>query len=621
MTHTRSGARFIRAVLGDESALSYAAWIEANDQLTPADRAAIADHIGRMAAPPLISVVMPVYAVEPRLLTAAIASVQAQLYPHWELCLADDASPGDSLWNLLTEAAARDSRIKVIRRAENGHICAATNSALALARGDFVALMDHDDILAERALYEVAAELERRPDADIVYSDEDKIDEAGRRFGPYFKTGWNPELAMRQNMVSHLGVYRRSLVEAVGGLRVGFEGSQDWDLTLRVAEQTKPSRIRHIPWPLYHWRQGGAGSFSERQLARCAASARRAVEEHLARTGRAAKVTFRSRGGAWLEVRPAVPDPRPSVTVIIPTRDRARLLARSVEGVLRQTRYPDLELIVVDNGSVEPATAALFARLRADPRVLILDAPGPFNFSRLNNLAAAKARGEVLVLLNNDISMPDDEWLDALMAHAVRPSVGAVGARLLFPNGAVQHAGVILGVGSDVPVAAHLGYGQARRSAGYFDHLKMTRNVSAVTAACLAVRKSVYEEVGGFDEQNLAVAFNDVDFCLKLRDRGYDVIWTAQAELIHHESASRGVDAEGEAHARFQREVAIMRARWGPVLDDDPFYGPNFDRHATDYRLAERSRRPKPWAPAEAPAVAPAAATEAPSAASSGSPR
>ena len=581
----------------EQTPMDYQVWAEAHDTLSGADRTAIRAHIQRLKRRPLISVVMPAYETDEAWLKAAIASVEAQLYPHWELCVADDASPSPHVWRVLQEAAARDPRVKVVRRETNGHISAATNSALALASGEFVALMDHDDILPEHALYEVAVELDAHPDADLVYSDEDKIDETGARYGGYFKTDWNAELLLTQNMVSHLGVYRRSLVEQVGGLRVGFEGSQDYDLALRVSEATTPERIRHIPAVLYHWRQPmAAASFSQGAMDRCAESALKAVAEHLARTGQAgATVERQADAPAWLQVRRPLPDPAPLVSIIVPTRDRWMLLAACAEGVLTKTDYPNLEFIVVDNGSVEPATETLFQTLSADPRVRILRRPGPFNYSALNNDAAEAARGEILVLLNNDIEVIESHWLAEMVSQAVRPNVGAVGARLLYPDGSLQHGGVILGVGRDTRVAGHIHPGAAREDNGYFGCLHVARNVSAVTAACLAMRKSVFDEVGGLDADHLPVAFNDVDLCLKVREAGYDIVWTPHAELYHMESASRGSDARPEQAARARREIAWMRERWGATLDHDPFYGPNFDHLYGDCRPASPPRRIKPW--------------------------
>jgi GT2 family glycosyltransferase len=274
------------------------------------------------------------------------------------------------------------------------------------------------------------------------------------------------------------------------------------------------------------------------------------------------------------------------VSIIVPTRDRAELLAECADGILRRTGHQPLELLIVDNGSVEAKTLTLFERLGADPRVRVLPAPGPFNFAALNNQAVAEARGEILVLMNNDVAVIGADWLDELVSQAVRPNVGAVGCKLLFPDGRLQHGGIILGVGGTPPVAGHLCLGARPGETGYYGHLAMARNVSAVTAACMALRREVYAEVGGMDAANLAVAFNDVDLCLKIRAAGYDVVWTPFAELHHHESASRGNDLAPAAAERFRREAQVMRARWGELLDNDPFYGPNFDRAHGDYRLA-----------------------------------
>ena len=592
-------SRFIKAVLEEHylTAYEYDRWIADHDTLSDADRAGIADHIARMASPPTLSVVMPAYDTDERLLREAIASVRAQLYPHWELCVADDASPGDRVWSILQAAAAEDPRIRIVRRETNGHISAASNSALALATGEFVALMDHDDLLAEQALYEMAAEIEAHPDAELIYSDEDKIDEAGHRFDPHFKTGWNPELLLGQNMVKHLAVIRRDLLTRLGGLREGFEGSQDFDLALRAAEAIPASRIRHVPAILYHWRQRTeAGSFSETELERCRDAARRAVAEHLARTGAAgAVVEPLANAPAYLNVKRALPAPAPLVSIIVPTRDRPELLKRCIEGVLKRTKYKPFELIIVDNDSVEPATHALFRKFARDRRVRILPAPGPFNYSAINNMAVAQARGEILLLLNNDVTVMEPGWLSEMVAQAARPEVGAVGAALLYEDGRVQHGGVVLGVGADEPVAGHLYAGARSMEKSYFNHLRLARTVSAVTAACLAMRKSVFLEAGGFDEQNLAVAFNDVDLCLKIGALGYQLIWTPRATLTHLESASRGADTEPVAADRFRAEVAYMRRRWGPVLDADPFYGPNFDKTHVDYRLASPPGRVRPW--------------------------
>ena len=593
-----AGARLIRSVLEPHALdpTAYARWIARCDTLTEADLAAARDLAGRLAETgPLISVVIPVFDPDPAHLEAAIASVEAQVWPKWELCLADDASPGGAAWARLEAAAAADPRIRIVRRAMNGHISAATNSALALAKGDFVAFMDQDDLIPPHALLEVAAELVRHPETDLIYTDEDKIDGRGRRVEPHFKTGWDPELMLAQNMASHLTVIRRSRVVEAGGLREGLEGAQDWDLVLRVAQAAGPGRIRHIPAVLYHWRQSGQASFSETAMARCRAAAERAVNDHLAATGEAARARAATEGPAWLEITRDLPGPAPQVSVIVPTRDRGDLLAACAEGVLSRTDWPDLELLVVDNDSAEPATKALFARLTADPRVRILPAPGPFNYSAINNAAVREARGELLVFLNNDVEVRDSGWLKALAAQALRPEVGAAGALLRFPDGRVQHAGVALGIGA-AGVAGALGVGAGPQDPGPSNRLRTARGVSAVTAACLAVRREVFAGAGGFDAEHLPVAFNDIDLCLKIRALGLQVIWTPQADLIHRESASRGSDLEARHAERFAREAAWMRTRWGGVLKADPFYGLNMDLSGGDWRPADPPRRRRPWA-------------------------
>ncbi|MEW5686277.1 MAG: glycosyltransferase family 2 protein [Pseudomonadota bacterium] len=596
---TAWGERFVRSVLGAEAQTEreYRAWISRYDTLSDEDRDAIRGHIDRMSYRPVISVVMAAWRSDPYLLREAVASVRAQLYPHWELCIADDGSPGEATWDLLRELAAEDDRIRIVRRDANGGIAAATNTALTLTTGDFVAFFDHDDLLAERALYEIAAELEAHPTADLIFSDEDKVDERGVRSQPHHKTDWNAELMLAANAVNHLTVIRRDLLRDLGGLREGFDGAQDHDLLLRAAERTPAERIRHIPWVLYHWRwRGGQGSYSRARRAECAAAAARAVQEHLDRTGQPARVEVAPGPAMWLRVHRELPHPHPLVSVIVPTRDRAELVRQCAAGVLWETRYAPLELIIVDNDSVEPGTHALFHELKADPRVRILPAPGPFNFAALMNQAVEAAHGEIVVLLNNDISMIGTDWLSELVSHAVRPNVGAAGALLLYPEGEIQHAGVVLGVGGGPDrVAGHLYAGARGGHPGYQGHLALARNVSAVTAACLAMRKEVYQSVGGMDAEGLAVAFNDVDLCLKIRAARYDIVWTPRACLYHHESASRGSDMAPAAAARFAREVAVMRERWGPVLDADPFYGPVFDKTSMNYRLGSPPGRVPPW--------------------------
>jgi GT2 family glycosyltransferase len=583
----------------------YQRWIEQYDTLTDDDLLLICIHIARLTDPPVISVVMPVYEPSEQFLREAIASVKAQLYPYWELCICDDASPSEYVARVIRDEARGDPRIRWVRREVNGHICAATNDALALATGDYVALMDHDDLLPRHALYSVAVELVAHPEVDMLFTDEDRISDDGRRHTPYFKPGWNPELLLAQNFVCHLGVYRRSLMHRIGGLRVGFEGSQDHDLALRASAAAGAGHVKHLPGIFYHWRLSenqASQSFSQSQMDRCLEASRLAITEHLNARGDShgagAFVGPCPAVPIWSRVHWPLPPSPPKVSIIVPTRDYHQLLAGCAEGILNRTDYPSIELIIADNDSVEPETLALFERLSADPRVRIFPCPGPFNYSAINNAAVRASSGEIIVLLNNDIEIIGADWLKELVSIAIRPEVGAVGAKLLYASGAVQHAGVVLGIGrfDDGPgVAGHFAIGEDGREPGYFGQNVLTRDLSAVTAACIAIRRDVFEMVGGLDERNLAVAFNDVDFCIRVREKGLRIIWTPYAEMYHLESASRGSDQAPEKLERFMREGQYMRDRWSMVLDSDPFYNPVFSRLGPLFSPTRPVRPTQPW--------------------------
>lgn len=552
--------------------VSYADWIARHDTLTHEELHAMQRRARSMSKPPRISIVMPVYNTPAKLLRECIDSVKAQIYPHWELCIANDASPEPQVREILDQQVKSDSRIKVVHRDTNGHISEASNSALELASGDWIALLDHDDLLPPHALLHVAEAIASSPGAQLIYSDEDKLDANGKRYDPYFKPDWNPELFLCQNFVSHLGVYRADLIRDAGGFRKGLEGSQDHDLALRCIERIDAADIIHIPKVLYHWRAtpgSTAKATSEKKYAIDAGLA--AVTDHLERSGhKDAKVT-RSIGG-YYRVQFPVPVPAPKVSLIIPTRDRVDLLRVSVGSILERTDYANLELIIVDNQSVEPETGLWFDEIAArDSRVTILHHDDTFNFSRINNLAVAAATGDIVGLINNDIEVIHPDWLTEMVSHAAREGVGAVGAKLYYQDGSIQHAGVVLGSGG---VAAHAYAGKPHGHTGQMGRAMLVQNVSAVTAACLLVKKSAWMEVGGMNEE-LEVAFNDVDFCLRLLNAGYRNVWTPHAELVHHESASRGYEDTPEKKARFNAEVARIQSIWGEKLRRDPAYHPN----------------------------------------------
>ena len=569
----------IARALAHRAETGYAAWIARFDRLTTAERARIRAEIAGWEARPLISVLMPVHDPDPRVLEAAIRSVRSQIYPAWELCIADDASTDPRIPRLIARHAREEPRIRCVRRPENGHIARATNEALSLASGAYAAFLDHDDLLAENALFEVAAAVRADPDLELIYTDEDKVDGRGRRFEPHFKAGYDRELLWAQNYVNHLCVVRTETLRRLGGLRPGFEGSQDHDLLLRLTEGLDRARVRHLPKVLYHWRAAaGSGTFSDRALARAEDARLRALAEVASRRGARAE---RGEQGFNRLVRP-LPEPPPLVSVVIPTRDRAELLGVVLDGLFARTDYPALDVVVVDNGSTEPATRDLFARYAAEPRLRVLSAPGPFNFSDLSNRGAAAARGSILLFLNNDIEVLEPGWLTELAAIASDPEIGAVGAKLLYPDGTIQHGGIVLGIGG---IAGHSHLGLPGDAPGYFARMMLSQEASAVTGACLATRADVFSEVGGFDAAHLAVAFNDVDLCLRIRAAGYRIVWTPHARLVHHESKSRGAEDTPEKCARFEAESRVMRERWEPVLRADPYYNPNFSRAAAHYRL------------------------------------
>ena len=569
----------------------YRRWAKRYDRLSEEDLREIDEATGRLTYRPRISVLMPVYNTDQRWLKAAIQSVRDQLYPNWELCIADDASSDAKVGRILRQLQATDPRIKVVFRGVNGHISAASNTALELATGEFIALADHDDVLPKHALLAVVHELNRHPDADIVYSDEDRIDASGRRYDPYFKPDFNVELFRGQNFVSHLGVYRTDLVRQVGGFREGFEGSQDYDLAWRIVEQSDATRIRHIPHVLYHWRAiEGSAALGTREKVYAHGAARRAVEEHIARTGVQATCEPAPNASYHQRVRYALPQPPPHVTIIIPTRDRVDLLSRCVNSVTGRSTYPAYDVVIVDNGSTEAATCAYFDRLRADARVSVLRVDEPFNFSRLNNRAAAAARGDVLCFLNNDTEVISADWLEEMVSLACQDDVGAVGAMLYYPDNRIQHAGVILGLGG---VASHAFKGLDRTAGGDHARAALAQAMSAVTAACLVIRKSVFVDAGGFDE-TLAIAYNDVDLCLRLGARGVRNVWTPFAELYHHESVSRGDDGQIERPG-FQEESRLMYERWGERLQADPYFNPNLSLQRTDFALSYPPRHTRKW--------------------------
>jgi len=544
-----------------------------------------------MSRRPRFSILLPVYESDPRWLRRALLSVRQQFYPDWELCIADDGSTKAAGWKMVKRYARADGRVKILRRERRGGIAATSNDALSLATGEFVALLDHDDTIAPEALYLAAVELERNPALQLIYTDEDKIDEHERRHSPYFKPEWNPDLFLAQNYVSHLAFLRTDLVRRVGGFRSEFDGSQDYDLFLRCTAEIEPDKIARIPRVLYHWRavpQSTADSLTAKNYAYIAAV--RAVRAHLDTRKVTAKVES-DESEMYQRVRYPLPAKRPLVSIIIPSRDQSALLEKCIASILHKSDYTNFEIIILENNSVEEATNELYRRLRKNRQIQIIESAGEFNFSRLINLGARHARGSIFLLLNNDVEIMNADCLSELVSQVVRPEIGVAGARLWYPNGILQHGGVIFGPGD---VASHIDKIR-REEFGYFARQHLTQNFCAVTAACFMVRREVFEKLGGFDESRLPVAYNDVDFCLRARELGWRIIFTPYAELIHHESSTRGIEDTFEKQRRFFKEREFVVSRWGALIQNDPAYNPNLSLGEKRFELAFPPRVTPPW--------------------------
>lgn len=574
--------RRIRLEQSKQSDESYQQWITENENW---DVAAIKAEIASFEYQPVISILMPVYNVEEKWLSKCIESVQNQFYPNWELCMADDCSTDESVRPLLEKYAAQDTRIKIVFRSENGHISKATNSALEIATGEFVALLDNDDELAPIALYEVVKCLNKNADLDLIYSDEDKIDMAGKRFDPAFKPDWSPDLLLGTNYISHLGVYRRSIMEKIGGFRVGYEGSQDYDVVLRFTEQTTAERIAHIPQILYYWRILPSSTAADQSTKSYAFDAGlKAVQDAIDR--RKIKATVKHAAGNGLyEVDYQVLS-EDLVSVIIPTRNGYDDVKRCVDSIIEKTTYSNYEIIMADNGSDQPKMQELYATYQKQlgERFVVESIDIPFNYSRINNLAAQVAKGKYLLFLNNDTEVITPEWMTKMVSFAQLARIGCVGAKLYYPNNTIQHAGVILGMGG---AAGHGHHTFPRGDFGYFGKLEINVDYLAVTAACLMLRAVDFAEIGGFNEE-LTVAFNDVDLCLKEYEKGHNNVWLHGVELYHFESQSRGYENTPEKQARFEKETQYMEDTWAKYIENDPYYNPNLTRIGGDFSVRLR---------------------------------
>lgn len=545
--------------------MSYAKWYSLFGQCNEAEVLSGIQNIDDM---PKVSIIMPTYNSNPEYLRKAIDSVMDQLYPNWELCIADDCSTTD-IDDVLNEYP--DPRIMTVWRSENGGISSASNTALNMADGKYVVFLDHDDTLSPDALYRVVRAFADNPKAKIVYSDSDLISEDGVPQSPYPKPDWNYELMLAQNYITHLCAYRLDTVNELGGFRPEYDGSQDYDLSLRVIDHSEGD-IVHIPYILYHWRMA-EGSMAADATSKPYAidAARRAVLDHIQRTGQSAMVSPHPLIPMYQRVQFGIPaDNVPRVSIIIPTKNNLKLLQECILSLWQKTSYSNKEIIIVDNGSTDKETVKFLREVNGKDGVRVIRYPHPFNYSAINNFAVTQATGDVLCLLNDDTRAISESWLSEMVSNAIRDGIGAVGAKLLFPNGTIQHAGVTWIDG----VANHIYRNLPVNHPGISGQALLLRESMAVTAACLVVRKSIYEEVGGLDE-SFNVAYNDVDFCFRLREAGYRNLICPDALLFHFESQTRGYEDTPEKMRRHDGELSKLRALW-PI--DDPFCNPMVDQ-------------------------------------------
>lgn len=578
---------------------SYESWIKVYDTIGAADIDAMQKTAVDWKNPPHINIVLPTFNTPVRFLNEAIASVLGQVYPNWSLLIVDDCSTDPRVVDEIEKWSNTDPRISVTYRPVNGHICEASNTALEMANPGWVLFLDHDDTLAPHALWMIAREIVGNEDLVFIYSDADKIKEDGARDHPYFAPDFNYELLLASNYVTHLAAYRVDGVREIGGFRPGFEGSQDWDLVLRYLTAycgTPPDRrlVRHIPHILYHWRMSPTSTAANIEAKPYALEAgRRAVTEHLRSIGEAAFVGPNPQAPICTLVRFMPPDPTPLVSIIIPTRDNDKVLARCLGTLVQRTAYPNIEIIVVDNGSKEPATLRLLNDIQKDKRIRVFRRPGPFNYSRLNNDAVKEAAGDLVCLLNDDTEIVEGAWLNDLVGLALRKGVGAVGPKLLYPNGAVQQNGIFIDwTARPGGRAVHAWQQLPAGHPGQANRNLITQEYAALTGACMVIRKALYLEIGGLDEEAFPVDYNDVDFCLRLYDKGYRNIVCAQAVMFHHEGQTKKKHVKEHAFARVVADEERLVQRHWHIFDGQWNRNLLFHPHLDQVTSASQN---KPW--------------------------
>ena len=541
----------------------YQKWLDRNVQI---------EEYEELGFQPLVSILTPVYNVSADLILSTADSVKNQIYQNFEWCLVDDCSTNQETKKALETISKMDKRFHIKYRKENGHISKASNDALKMAKGVYIALLDHDDVLSNDALYQMVKKLNEDKKLDFIYSDEDKINIHGKYCEPHFKPDFSPDTLLSLNYICHFAFIRKSLVEKVGGFSVGLEGAQDYDLFLKITEKT--NKIAHIPKILYHWRMSEnstAMSITNKNYAKD--TGKKALEQALIRRKIDGEVLIDKKSGYYTIKYHLKKEPL--VSIIIPTRDYVDILKKCIDSIYDKTIYKNFEIIVANNDSKEKETLDFFKEYKKKYKNFkVVDCIMNFNYSRINNIAVSKAKGEYILLLNNDTEVISNDWLNNMVGYASQKHVGVVGAKLLYEDGTIQHAGVLLGLGG---VASHAYINSRDDETGIYGRLRVPYNYSANTAACFIVRKEVYDKVKGLNEK-LEVAYNDIDFCIRVLKEGYYNVFLPQVKLMHYESKSRGLDTTSEKYKRFLEESKYMYDNWKDIIENDPFYNPNFSK-------------------------------------------
>ena len=530
--------------------------------------------------PPLISVAVPAYRTPPGFLEQMILSVKEQTYPHWELCIVNASRGEDGMEQVLGRYAGGDERIRVKNLEENLGIAGNTNEALEMARGEFVGLLDHDDLLAPQALFRIAEALTADPQADAVYTDEDKVTtDLSEHFQPHFKPDFNLDLLRSNNYITHFFVVRTRLAREAGGFCREFDGAQDYDFIFRCTEEAK--KVLHVPEVLYHWRTHKASTADNPASKMYAFEAgKRAIEAHLARCGQEGTVSLRKDLGFYRVEYPVQGEPL--VSILIPNRDQKETLEKCLNSIWEKSTYNNYEILIVENNSSSPEIFNYYREIEKRPGVRILTWKEGFNYSAINNFGEKSAAGDYLLFLNNDVEVINPRWIEELLGNCQRKEVGIVGAKLYYPDDTIQHAGTVIGIGG---IAGHAFLNMPRSRTGYLHKASLQMDLSAVTAACMMMKRQVFKQLGGFEER-LSVAFNDVDLCLRTVQAGYLVVYNPEVELYHYESKSRGAEDSEEKVRRFQEEIEFMRCRWMDLLKKgDPYYNRNLTLSKWNYSL------------------------------------